>query len=958
MSNFNLNWKNVLDEFNDLNPEYQEYKKTSKLERQKRDAPLFKQIREAPLFKSIRNFDIKKLEPFKSTLDFRYVYEDKDVGWSEINELNNNSLLMDIIRKNNINGNYRLIIKSNDLGKLIDKEYVIDSNFWKNHGDDFRVNSENMIWNYKINDGDIIYFIFTKEKRLSFNYYQQRFLDGINHCFFEPIYEYFNDVIDNTKSKSTKLKYTQKINIIKGKKLKSGIIKIGLEEEYKKGIPECDIGIVCEKLQIGVDIEQPFNTNKLFEYRSNKKSLKVFKYLNTRLNHLEENEKSCNFDNIYKGFEPIKVDKHQLLEIQKELNKTQELCIFNKNSNGISSIRTLNNFYMLDDNFYDVQTEFEKETGLNYCSIDALKYPYLQDFIDNSIHYNGTIDFKDTSIYRENKNIAENIKHIDMNKAYTQFKKSKYYTGFCGKITDFRKVDNYKQKGFYFIENLDLSNCNEKFKNLNDVLIWFQNKNIYTDAELTALKENGGKFNVISGAFGLNIDFEFSDAMKNNKVEIELNGETIKIPYYSKYCGLITKTDKTKSFYMKGEKEFFESINDNTLSIFMPENDNNETEARISFNKKYIYNKKHITAQITAYQRLNMLEQLLKMDYNKLIRICVDGIYFEDHKFNIDECFSYKEKMTFKNAPHNEYLNNLILLNSVNSIKQPQADTREFYKKELFKGAGGNGKTYYNLFIDKGLINPVYVAHSWKLATTMKNNYFKEFNKILDVSVHCRLYIKPYCDSLINKYSNYIIDECSMITEEEKEQIFKINGKVILCGDIGFQLEPVNIGEQMNESGFDNITEFKKNYRFKSKKIKSIIDFVRININKNIDYKNIGLQTIKKNKIKNIYNHQKDIILRFHNELKDTFKGCNYTEHFKELKKYKVLENTRDYKNGEIIFDDIKIKKELRHAYTVHSVQGESYKGNIFIDIKGFDNKLFYTAISRTEYFKQIYLIE
>ena len=41
--------------------------------------------------------------------------------------------------------------------------------------------------------------------------------------------------------------------------------------------PESKLESVCEELQIGIDIEQPFASKKLFEYRSNKKPLKVFK---------------------------------------------------------------------------------------------------------------------------------------------------------------------------------------------------------------------------------------------------------------------------------------------------------------------------------------------------------------------------------------------------------------------------------------------------------------------------------------------------------------------------------------------------------------------------------------------------------------------------------------------------------------------------------------------------------
>ena len=95
-----------------------------------------------------------------------------------------------------------------------------------------------MIWNNNISDGDIIYFIFTKEKILSFNYYQQKFLKGLNHCFFQPINDYFKEMVLNSKSKATQEKYKSKMRIILGKTLKSGERKIGMMEHFKEGIPE------------------------------------------------------------------------------------------------------------------------------------------------------------------------------------------------------------------------------------------------------------------------------------------------------------------------------------------------------------------------------------------------------------------------------------------------------------------------------------------------------------------------------------------------------------------------------------------------------------------------------------------------------------------------------------------------------------------------------------------------
>ena len=51
----------------------------------------------------------------------------------------------------------------------------------------------------------------------------------------------------------------------------------------------------------------------------------------------------------------------------------------------------------------------------------------------------------------------------------------------------------------------------------------------------------------------------------------------------------------------------------------------------------------------------------------------------------------------------------------------------------------------------------------------------------------------------------------------------------------------------------------------------------------------------------------------------------------------------------------------MRHGYTIHSVQGEDYEGNIYIAQMCNHycmNKLFYTAISRTRSLSQIYIIK
>ena len=62
------------------------------------------------------------------------------------------------------------------------------------------------------------------------------------------------------------------------------------------------------------------------------------------------------------------------------------------------------------------------------------------------------------------KDRYDGIKHTDQEKAYAQFKECKFYSGFVGKITDFRKTTDYQAKGLYYITNTNLDWCKSKVK--------------------------------------------------------------------------------------------------------------------------------------------------------------------------------------------------------------------------------------------------------------------------------------------------------------------------------------------------------------------------------------------------------------------------------------------------------------------------------------------------------------
>jgi ATP-dependent exoDNAse (exonuclease V) alpha subunit len=83
-----------------------------------------------------------------------------------------------------------------------------------------------------------------------------------------------------------------------------------------------------------------------------------------------------------------------------------------------------------------------------------------------------------------------------------------------------------------------------------------------------------------------------------------------------------------------------------------------------------------------------------------------------------------------------------------------------------------------------------------------------------------------------------------------------------------------------------------------------------------------------------------------------------FNEKYKELEKFYILKSDRTYGRGEIYFEKPDTKDyEIRHAFTIHSIQGETAEGNLFINMSGMvNNKSLYTALSRAKYWDQIHL--
>jgi len=317
------------------------------------------------------------------------------------------------------------------------------------------------------------------------------------------------------------------------------------------------------------------------------------------------------------------------------------------------------------------------------------------------------------------------------------------------------------------------------------------------------------------------------------------------------------------------------------------------------------------------------------------------------------------DDMTFRNRACDSYVDKAC----IKDLTYDGDEYREHYAKELHLGEDGSGKTHFNCN-DHGLVRVMFLAPSWKLARCKKN----------ETGINCCVWARalntdPEKISYIKSNANVlIVDEISMLSENQKQQFFKVyeDMKIIMCGDLGYQL-PCIEGEEANDSGFDNIVKHNKDYRCTDGRLKHVKNMLRKMI-ENDEHKNtINSWVVETFKQMNRYITVdelvrkytiNDMILSGTNEVKDY-----YTKMFAgkfEQDKYYVMENNRLYCNGDVIIGEKpeNCKCEVRHCFTTHSIQGETALCNLFIDSsKMFDSRMFYTAISRAKSIDQIFII-
>ena len=795
----------------------------------------------------------------------------------------------------------------------------------------------------------------------------QRFAEGVTQCVFAPIKEWAIEQSKNTKSKKSFVIF---------RRMLKNINKFAIQ--YKKGLPEDKIQMVCDKLRVDINITLPLLGNtKFINVKSAIKRYKVFNFLNTKLNHVDKLVRTDNIINV--------VDFQDMLSIKEKLDENKEFYTYRKNKY-IHTLHTLKGTYKIDNDFTTLINEFENKYNIHSFKIDDITQPLLAKFIKSSKHYNGTIDITGKiDINYDNLRIGNNentrnglkINLVDMKQAYKQYKLSKYYDGFLGKITDYRQVDNNNildvidNIGLYRIINISFKECLPSFTKIIKKLNCYIDGNTYPSPELRFLLYNKVSFKIIEGCWGVNTYIDFPDEFDEEGAD--------GVRRYAKYVGMCDMHNLTSAHWIQGDKKMIEHIKSYTTANMY----STSTTAVIEYDKQHNYTFAHFTSFITMYQRLNMIEQLLEIPYEHIIRICVDGIYHTASDIELKNAFRVKYDINFNNHTAESYISHL---NEPYTITENKYIKPSIGRIEFHLGAGGTGKTHKAL-VDQGNINMLYIAPTHKLAANKKEEYGIP-STVLAIAIGKNPERKG---EIKRKYNVLLFDEISMYSTETVIAICEEYDtlKLIFCGDIGYQLPPIKARPvDLKKIADIEIIEYTKNYRITCDKLLKLAENMRLDIKNNAYPKlnrmrvmtyfkeNLPSHIINKDELQKIYTID-DMILSSTNKNKDEFTNMFKDKFDKE--KYYIRKKKDNYYNGSIVIKDKgfsekefgkyieKIKKdgtkskpkcEIQHAFTIHCIQGETAQHKLFIDMRDISTiPMLYTAISRAKTLDQIYLI-
>jgi len=828
--------------------------------------------------------------------------------------------------------------------------------------------------------------------------HRQRFANGINHCVFRPILEWAEARLNEDISSSERSR-------MKG--LTNEVIK--LRWKYVAGVPEHKMQEVVDILGkyrcIHITIELPFSTQPFggpkiidVESRTSNTGKKAFHFVNTAWDHVDE----------LVDTKTIECDQEEMDAQIEKLDSSGKFYLYTKSPKGITSISTLAGTYRLKSPYTETVRSFEEENGLNALKIDAIKQPILSRLVELSMHYNGTgLNCSDLTPAQ----LSELIEalNLDRIKSYTSHYKCHLYERekFPSKFTSVGRLDHLSTEqalafpGVYMIDQLDWSQAEPKFAEACRLLKDpYRDLNVYPRPDLTYLLSKGVTFKVLEGAWAAGVepyfDFRFPDSMYE-KTELG-------VAYYAMWEGACNSIRKHKTYHLKGTKKWFENL---SQALEAPDGtrirwyDNETGAGTIEVPKSSALHLTQITSYCNAYERIDVLEQLLNMDLSKVLWIDKDSICARKHEFAFDEgTWRLKDLPSFKNDENPLYVSNL--WQEIEGNPPPERLPAEYVPRSLSGaqgcfGVGGGGKTHINLtdpcLLACGVcfVPPSYLLLEDKRSTLGVNG------AVMAVALgknedKWRVIERSSAVLVWDEVSQWPMDACHQAIKRFPHHFH------LFCGDPGYQLPYIGEEAPFTIAGFQAlgypITRYDWSYRITNPSpndpLRVLCNSLRAMMDQGATTETL-LQHVANSIPRSHVITAQDVVESRYRDIEETVL-CSTNLHLQEYnsalkerqwhgvklnlnvgpngvgvttnptrkRKFRVLEGSRDPPNGTISIgaEAPCPKSEERYASTVHDYQGRDTDKPIYIDSRQmFAREHPYTAVSRAKAIEQLYLV-
>lgn len=784
---------------------------------------------------------------------------------------------------------------------------------------------------------------------------------------------------------------------------------------FESGVTFDDIPTICKIIQCNVEIYNKLN-DKVYEHQYSSGKSKTFKYVITKLDHVEQY-----VDNMFD------MSKKEIVYVD-NVQDAYDACdnnwkCYSKNDDGqLVSFFTEDKIYKdartqdFDDGKHWINSEFDAEKlkfeskyELDRNTIIMNRDEKLFEFISKANHYVYELYLTeniDNKLMKKSEPVWDDLEGCyitddfdetlvdltqchayDQNKNYMSYKLNNYYSHYMFPRTgnfEFYDVndasltlDILDKTGFVQITNIQYDMCSHNVRSILERIAYFVENGIYATPIIKYLWDMGGRFTIKRVAF------------TNWKYDIDFGEEIINNKYYNRIVGMmdIKGSDRIYKTTFKNVEELKDILYTSSDKVCFY----HDNELWFKFPKTCVKNNCHVSAFILSYAFMGVLDQLLKIPFEDIIGVKVDCIIT---KRNYDNVFSlskkigdWKKELKGERAIYNTTLINqhapFVLESGLKLTKQKL----QYGVLNFITGEAGSGKTtrYVKTFGDCD--ERVYNS----LMCFPNNNLKHEFRKKHEcqTSTYHKAF-KVNSDGENNEgikiqyYTNAIIDEASMIPLHDFEQIIKVANKYCVnlhvVGDFDiekrrlYQLTPASSNN--NIAGSKPLTDWfasekaipythlhlTQNYRQgKDKEFTCFLRQCRGKTNAEIMNELRKCDNIKRIKIDDISNvyEDGDVVLCSTHAYIDKVHAI-----LGKRDKLQVIYNrtTRLHAKNEMALVDSSEfnEKDMKLAFgiTTHICQGLEYTNKIFIVMNNhFDENMTYVCLSRAHCAEQVYLV-